>query len=288
MSENPRAGRRRPPQRPRRPRRELGRGRLLAFVVLSILGFFVLLEGALQVAARLQPAQTYIAEDSDVEPPIEEAFRILAVGDSWVFGAEAEPEEAFVEVLARSIEADTGKQVQVYNFGESASNSSQALLDVAQWTEPLRPDLIIALTGANNMLHDTGVEEAAVLLGEDPRVVPGWSILKHFRTLRLLRQIAAVRSVASDADGAPGSEQAEKAEIPDLLLGVGGADPTGRTGLPQAPADHVSVVVELEWWRLFVQRDWKNGLIWVRASKPRSERPADRVFMKAWEALFLA
>lgn len=280
-------GRRQPSQGAlRRRRRPLRRGRLLFFTLTTLLGFVLLLELGLQLGAWLQPPQTHIQSDEDIPEPLEDSYRILAVGDSWVFGAEAEPEEAFVQVLARGIEEETGVPVQVYNFGESASNSSQALMDVAEWTPILKPDLVIALTGANNMLHDTDRERAAAILGEDPRVLPGFALFGQLRTVRLLRQIIVTQQLRRSATKVPGVAAAPN--IPDLLQGVGGTDPTGGTGLPAPPADHVSAVVELEWWLLFVRRDWDNGLIWVRASEPRSDSASDRGFMKAWEAIFLA
>jgi len=254
--------------------------------LVAVLGFLVLLELVLQLGAWLQPPQTHITSDEDVPAPLEEAYRILAVGDSWVFGAESEPEEAFVQVLARGIEKETGETVQVFNFGESASNSSQALVDVAEWTPVLKPDLVIALTGANNMLHDTDQARAAAILGEDPRVLPGSALFGKLRTVRLFRQILAIQQLRGS--GSKANDPVTSPQIPDLLQGVGGTDPSGTTGLPAPPADHVSAVVELEWWPLFVRRDWVNGLIWVRASEPRSDSAADRGFMKAWEAIFLA
>ena len=271
--------------RRRNPRRPLSLRRLLAFSGITLFGFLAVLEVSLQIGVLLQPPQTYLPEASDVPAPDENAFRILAVGDSWVFGAESEPHEAFVEVLGRGIEKETGSPVQIFNFGESASNSSQALVHVAEWVDVLKPDLVLALTGANNMLHDTDIEEAAAILGEDPRVLPGAAILGKLRTVRLIRQIVAIQNLDEETtDELVG----EKPRIPDLLTGVGGADPTGGTGLPHPPADHISQVVDLEWWPLFVRRDWKNGLIWVRASEPRSDSRMDRGFMKAWEAIFLA
>ena len=181
------------------PRRPIRRRRLLAFSLTAMVGFVVLLELGLQLGAWLQPPQTHITGDEDVPDPLEDAYRILAVGDSWVFGAESEPEEAFVQVLARGIEQETGRTVQVYNFGESASNSSQALVDVAEWTPVLKPDLVIALTGANNMLHDTDQARAAAILGEDPRVLPGYSFFgKAPKLLRARRNgRGAARSLPS-------------------------------------------------------------------------------------------
>ncbi|MEE2829151.1 MAG: hypothetical protein VX498_08180 [Myxococcota bacterium] len=265
-------------------RQPISRGRLLGFTLFTLFLFWVVLEGALQVAVLLQPPQTHIPAGSELPEPLPEAYRILAVGDSWVFGAESEPEEAFVEVLARGIESDTGRTVQVYNFGESASNSSQALVKVHNWIDIIQPDLVLTMTGANNMLHDTGVAEAAKILGEDARLMPGWQVFGKLRTVRLVRQILVVRKLNEEPIEAANTEP----EIPDLLEGVGGADPTGRTGLPTPPADHVSRVVELEWWPLFKSRDWKNGLIWIRASDPKSDEAKDRGFLKAWEAIFLA
>lgn len=268
----------------RRERRPLSLRRRIAFTALSLLLFLGLVEATLQAIALAVGPQTHIPEGSDLPPPDLDAFRVLAVGDSWVYGAEAAPDEAFLEVLRRQIEQETGATVQLYNFGQSASNSSQALVKLHGNIELVRPHLVVALTGANNMLHDTDVVEAARIMGEDPRL-SGVPWLRWSRLYRAIRQVVVVRR----------AEQAAMEEPPtpdptiELLYGTGGADPSGSTGLPPPPAmPLVGPLKEWEWWGTFRARDWKVGLQWVEATEPRRDSPESRGILRAWEALFLA
>ena len=86
MSEQPRA------QRPRRK---------LLFVAWTLLWSVLLLEGVLQVGALFFKAAP---EDlgAEVNP---DAVRVLAVGDSWVEGAEAPEGQGFVDHLGREFSA---------------------------------------------------------------------------------------------------------------------------------------------------------------------------------------
>jgi tetratricopeptide (TPR) repeat protein len=259
------------------------RSRLLA-ALLSTLFTLVCLEGALWVWASLQDPQSRIPEGSELEAPDPDAFRVLAVGDSWVFGAESEPAEAFIEVFADLVEAETGRRAQVYNFGHSATNSSQAFIDVAENLEYVQPHLVVALSGANNMLHDKGVAEAARIMGEDIRLSPWWRLFGWSRTYRLVRQLWVVHRSSEQQD-----EAVTPDPVPDLLYGSGGADPGGRTGLPVPPVAPPAAAPPLEWSEHYFRRDFVNGLLWVQATDPVDpDDPGQRGTLKAWEALFLA
>jgi hypothetical protein len=250
-----------------RPRRPLTPGRLLAFTALTLLLFLGLLEGALQVLAATQGPQHRLPEDGSVAAPDPAAFRVIAVGDSWVYGAESEPDEAFIEVFRRAAAERLGKPVQVYNLGVSASNSSQALVSLARVLEPVQPDLVVALTGANNRLHDRDVLEAARILGEDARTVPGLSAIAGLRTVRLAR-LLWVNLVA-----------------PDHIDATAAA---ASTGAATAPPPRAPTLVRLPWWDLFVARRWDDALLVLRDTTPPGDAPALRGLQRAWEALLLA
>jgi len=272
-------------RRQRRERRPLTTGRKIAFTAVAFLLVVALVEVALQIAAAAVGPQTHIPEGSDLPPPDLDAFRVVALGDSWVYGAESLPEQAFMEVFRRRVEEETGATVQLYNFGQSASNSSQALVRLHDNIELVRPHLVVALTGANNMLHDTDVVAAATILGEDPRL-SGISWLRWSRIYRAVRQVQAVRRAEREALLEPPTPD----PAIELLYGTGGADPSGSTGLPPPPEAPLKGELSpvWEWWHTLAARDWKVGHQWVLATDPRNDTPEARGLLKAWEAYYLA
>lgn len=243
----------------------------------------VILEVSLQLLAAVVPDPRHL--DSDIPAPDDDAYRVFAVGDSWVYGAESEPQEAFIEVFKRAVEAETGRTVQIYNFGQSATNSSQAFVKLHTHIEFVRPHLVVVLTGANNMLHDLDVARAAEILGEDVRL-SGLSWLAWSRTYRLFRQIRAVQAAEAIATAEPVTPD----PVLELLYGTGGEDPSGGTGLPPAPTDPLAgeLAPKWEWWPSFARRDWKQLLPWILATEPKDDSPEADGILKAWEALALA
>ena len=125
----------------------------------------VLLEVALRLGA------SFLVE----EPPEfsstadEEAYRVLAVGDSWVAGAEAPEGQGFVDHLGRDLSASIGdgRAVQMVNLGRTGANSAYVALTVNEALPALRPDLVVVLVGQNNSSNFYRVAEVEELLGED-------------------------------------------------------------------------------------------------------------------------
>ncbi len=265
-------------------RRPLSLGRRVAFTFVAVLGFLVLVEVALAlVAAQIGP-QSRLPEGETIPEPIEDAIRVLAVGDSWVYGAESEPHEAFIEVFKRRVEASTGKTVQIYNLGVSASNSAQALLRLYETIETAGPTHVVALTGANNLMSSRSVDEVATLMGEDVRMLRGWSALSGLRVVRLARLIW----INYFADHPARETDAGPAAPPPLLSLGGGTDPTGTTGLPDVPVMEPIPVYEMPWWQAYVRRQWKVGLAQVQGATPPDQTDAYRGIQEAWTAVFLA
>jgi len=250
-------------------------------VVFAIAAGLAVVELGLQILAWSVPDQIHLVDD--IPAPDPDAYRVFAVGDSWVYGAESEPHEAFIEVFKRLVETETGEPVQIYNFGESASNSSQALVKLHTHVETVRPHLVVVLTGNNNMLHDKAVAEAARILGEDPRLNGirwlAWSKLYKLWRLQTIQRAATDPSEAITPD-----------PVLELLYGIGGEDPSGGTGLPPAPRDPLpgEIAPRWEWWEPFARRDWKQLLPWLVATEPKDDSGEARGILRAWEALALA
>jgi lysophospholipase L1-like esterase len=277
-------------------RRRLSRSRLIAFSALSFALFLVALELALRLLSwRIAPPT--VGHSLAIAPPDPAAFRVVAVGDSWVYGAESEPEEAFIEVFRRRIEEKARVPVQIWNRGVPASNSAQALVDLVTVLEQARPHLVVALSGANDMLHDSAVDEAARLMGEDARMSRGWSWASDLRLARFARWGWIAGRTAWESRGAAAAAAA--AGKASAGAGAGAAAgpgasaesasfETGGAALPAAPQRRPSPVVELPWWPMFVQRRWEDGLGVLRGSTPPGEDPRLLGVQRAWEALFLA
>ena len=246
--------------------------------MVSLCAFLLALEVFLQVLSAGSEEHGEFPTDGSLTEPIEDIYRVVAIGDSWVYGAESQPHEAFIEVFADRFTDRTNLGVQIYNLGVSASNSAQSLLALNEVIELVRPDLVVALTGANNMLHDIGVAEAAKLMGDDARMVPGLTQLSRLRLVRLARLIW-VTVFAQHKERAPANDAS----------GSFAKDPFGTPGLPEPPPRRMAQVVKLPWWDLFVQRRWEDGLrILDDTPLPAGINPRQQGVKDAWAGLFLA
>lgn len=260
---------------PARARRPLSLGRRLAFSSVAFVLFLLLLEGALQLAALVAGPQGHYPEGVELPAPDPSAYRVVAVGDSWVFGAESEPHEAFVEVFARARAEALGRPVQVFNLGVPGSNSAQALVSLDDVIEVARPDLVVALTGANDQIHDTAVDEAARRMGADARMLPGWSLFSKSRVVK------GARITWVNLRG--GRSSPERASVDAVLASA----EQGGAGLPKPPASRPATVYLLPWWDLYRQRRWSDALAILQAL-PEPEEPRQRGLQRAWRALLLA
>jgi len=154
--------------------------RRLIFGVWTIVATVVLLEVVLRIGAvvvRPGPA-------SDVVPD-PDAYRVLAVGDSWVAGAEAPAGRGFVDVVAQELPVALGRPVQVVNRGRNGANSAHAATVALDVLPTLKPDAVIVLVGLNNGHNLQGVAELDQRLG-----VGSGRTRPRLRTLQALRILA--------------------------------------------------------------------------------------------------
>ena len=181
--------------------------RRLAFAAWTLVASLVLLEGVLQLGAlffRAAPADL----DASVDP---QALRVLAVGDSWVEGAEAPEGEGFVDHVGRELGAVVGRPVQMFNLGRTGANSAHAALTVLDEAERIRPALILVLVGQNNASNFYRVAEVEQRLGAQGASM---SLLDRSKVVKLGRILAAN---ARGGSGYRGGE-ARAIAVPELVL----------------------------------------------------------------------
>ncbi len=166
------------PAPPRRPG-VLARLRFLLWVIVASL---LLLEGVLQVGSRLvRPAR--VTGDVDAN-----AVHVLAVGDSWVDGAEAPEGQGFVDHLGRELGGAVGQPVQVINLGRTGANSAHAALTVLDEAPALKPALVLVLVGQNNASNFYRVAEVEERIGADGA---GRRLRERIKLVKLTRILQA-------------------------------------------------------------------------------------------------
>jgi len=151
------------------------------FILWVIVASWALLEIGLQLAtATLAGEQNQLSRQADLT-----AYRVLAVGDSWVAGAEAPDGQGFVDQLARGIPEllGAGSRVQLTNLGRTGANSAYVALTVHEMLPQLLPDLVVVLIGQNNATNFYRVAEVEELLGQRGRS----RFLDELRTVKLAR-----------------------------------------------------------------------------------------------------
>ena len=230
--------------------------RRLLFLLWVPLASVLLLEGVLQLGARLlEPPPSPI-------PP--RGADLLAVGDSWVAGAEAPVGEGFVDVLERRLTDRAGRAVGVINAGRTGANSAHVALTVLDLVPALRPAWILVLVGQNNATNAYRVAEVEELLASRAGTAPPPSPGPSLRTLKLARILWA------NLRGTEGYREAITAPpdplpaIPALRRDVAGApvlqapllaDGPGRQYLErqieEAPTSTGDPIVDAAWTLLF-------------------------------------
>lgn len=189
--------------------------RRLLFLGWVILGSLVLLEVVLQVGAwAVRPGAPPAPADAD-------GYVVLAVGDSWVAGAEAPAGEGFVDGLARSLPGALDRPVSVLNRGRPGANSAYVALTVLDEAEDAGADLILVLVGQNNATNFAGVAEVEERLAGRERA-PESGPRAELRTVKLARIVWANLRGTEGYREEIGEVEEGAVAIPELLLDVEG------------------------------------------------------------------
>jgi len=137
--------------------------RRLLFVLWTLGASLLLLEVVLRMGASL-------LEEKPTDPEVDrEALRVLALGDSWVYGAEAPKGQGFIDVVANRLpELSRGRSVQMFNHGRNGSNTAHVALTAMDESPRVRPELLLVLVGQNNASNFYRVAEVEERLGRLP------------------------------------------------------------------------------------------------------------------------
>ncbi len=239
--------------------------RRLLFVAWTLFASFVLLEVVLQVSAL-------VATPDAPPPPIstdDAGLVVLAVGDSWVAGAEANPGEGFVERLAERLPEALGEDLRIVNRGRSGANSAHVALTVLDEAEELGADLILVLVGQNNSTNFARVaeleERLAAATGAAPAEAPrSWEP----RTIKLVRILWANLSGGEGYEEQIAPASSPTPDIPPMEFDVEGRPvvqepdriaaalaPSSTTVPPPAPDDEIALFKAYRTAR--EARDWR-------------------------------
>ena len=125
----------------------------------------MLLELALRMGAAFVEEEAPSVELADVD---EKAIRVVALGDSWVAGAEAPDGQGFIDHIGRDLSAQLpgAPPIQLTNLGRTGANSAHVALRAHEQLPALLPHLVIVLVGQNNSTNFYGVAEVEELLGK--------------------------------------------------------------------------------------------------------------------------
>lgn len=234
--------------------------RRLLFALWVPLASLLLLELALQLGALLVDPEA----DSPVTDAVESAPAVLALGDSWVAGAEAPAGEGFVDVLGRRLNDRLG-DLRVVNKGRSGANSAHVALTAMDVVPTLRPRLVLVLVGQNNATNRYRVAEVEQRLAARDGVEPPPSEpAVQIRTLKLAKilwanlrgtegyteeivelapALPAIPAMAEDNEGRP------VLQAPLLADGAGAA--YLARSVFEAPAPSGDPAVDAAWQTLF-------------------------------------
>lgn len=184
------------------------------FVAWTLVASVVLLEVVLQVGA------TFVKPIShDTTATVDNsALRVVALGDSWVAGAEAPPGQGFVDVFKRGLgEVVRDRPVQLFNFGRPGSNSAHVALTAMDELPRIRPELVVILVGQNNATNFYRVAEVEQRLGGDTSGPRLWERSRVFKGARI---------VWANVRGRSGYGGESLPEIPEPVLNPDDGQPT--------------------------------------------------------------
>lgn len=188
--------------------------RRLLFVLWTLAASVLLLEIVLRMGASLVEEQPTAQEVDSA------ALRVLALGDSWVYGAEAPAGQGFVDVVANRLpELSGGRSVQMFNYGRNGANTAHVALTAMDQGPRLRPDLFLILVGQNNASNFYRVAEVEERLGRKTTRRGAGDNLRVVKLARILwanyrgssdyvqdepaQQLPAIPAIKTDEWGSP-------------------------------------------------------------------------------------
>ena len=197
-----------------------------------IFGFWVAAASLVLLELVFQAGSCLVKPERVAGDLAPDALAVLAVGDSWVDGAEAPEGEGFVDHLGRELTGVVGRQVQVINLGRTGANSAHAALTVLDHAPSVQPALVLVLVGQNNASNFYRVAEVEERLGGGRAHGSLWQRSRVLKAARILR---------ANAEGGSRYSADQLPEIPPLERDEEGRDLSRDPWLTQRPG--------LDYWR---------------------------------------
>lgn len=249
--------------------------RPLLFAAWTLGASLVLAEISLQVAAWVIPT----APEPGQVAPNPRALRVLALGDSWVAGAEAPEGKGFVDGLRDGLSAKLGaERVQVVNRGRTGANSAHVALTALDEGPVIEPQLYMVLVGQNNASNFARVAEVEERVGHgDDRGVRFERVFHRLRTVKLAhilwanlagssrydrKPLPELPSAATDHEGRPAATDSRLIQGTGLLWYRGEA-----LTLPVAAQDKREALA----WTLLELIRQRDALLWDRTAEALAE-----------------
>lgn len=157
----------------------------------SGLGRAVLACGGVLLAVALAEGVLRVAEPLLTPPPkvptVLSGWRVLCVGDSFVYGLGSEDDRGMCEYLQVLLDERWGPGVaSVHNQGIPGINSSQAHDELVGWLEAVHPQVLVLLVGHNNSWNFNDLHLDQVVGGQGLGVARAMGRLRLVRLLRLV------------------------------------------------------------------------------------------------------
>jgi hypothetical protein len=99
-------------------------------------------------------SQGFRGPEYDVEKPAD-VFRIAVLGDSFAECYTVEFEDLFSEVLRQNLKEQTGRKIEVMNFGVTGYSTDQQLLLFQEKVKLYNPDLTVLMFHDNDVWYNT-------------------------------------------------------------------------------------------------------------------------------------
>jgi lysophospholipase L1-like esterase len=187
--------------------------------VRSLLPRLLLLLGGVVAALALVEASLWVVGPFIAPPPRVSAelagWRVLCVGDSFVYGLGSEDGRGMCEHLQELLDERWGAGVaSVHNEGVPGFNSSQAADRLGAWLDAYEPDALVLLVGHNNSWNFNDLHLEAAGVGSGMGLARSLGRLRLVRLLRLVTrydQGGEAEGVGVDPDLQAWSHAARKA-----------------------------------------------------------------------------
>jgi lysophospholipase L1-like esterase len=147
--------------------------------------------------------------------------RVLLFGDSYLEAREVDSRSRFSEIVSKRLDKETDGRWKVLNGGIRTGSTVQYLMQLHQWAEDLKPDLVVVFVGANDAPDDYRTARRYGVVTDDDGIpihpekqFSLWAV-KTSHLVRFLAKFSILRmpTIFKVASPEKGEEEKEVAEM---------------------------------------------------------------------------